>query len=576
MKSKLLFVIVICLISAYTMGQGYYIESFDVKINIDTDGTFQVIEELDVWFLEEKRGIIRSIPKQYNFNGEDINIDIRNIKVDGYKSNINNSRNALNLRIGDPDIFLKGKQKYIISYEVEGAYLTLKDHTEFYWNITGNKWDTKIENASFEISLPNNVKLYDNDIVAYSGKEGVRGEDVSFGISGNTVIGQSTAELKISEGISVAINLPVDFITTMSTDKRNNEDSGNSLVRETGGKGEHGFPFLVGAFLAFLIGAYNKYGINKGTKKKEEIAEVYYPPEDMNPAEVGTFYDFIANDRDLISLIPKWGNGGHVEVRSIPDHKGNPDLYFYKLSDLPANVPAYEKKFFDGLFKDGDQVFIADLKNKFYQVMAEGRKGLTEEVTDFRLYDEKSMQYFKRWPLIVGFILCTISGILIMAIAKMFITGGLIILTGQVILVFLIRRPKLTDEGVALHEQLVGLHKFLKDPQPQKLSTLIEENPRYLEQMFPYVVAFGLDKSWNKSINTHYPDYIPPAWYYAQNHDGSRNMNSSWSDFGTQFNVKKINSVFSSAPASSGGSSSGGFSGGSSGGGFGGGGGSSW
>ncbi|NNF35117.1 MAG: DUF2207 domain-containing protein [Saprospiraceae bacterium] len=552
------------------------IERFHVFIDVETDGSFKVREEIDVRFLQDRRGIIRSIPTRNIVNGEEVKIDVTEIKVPDWNYKILNSRNGIDIRIGDLDVFLIRLQKYVIEYRVWNAFIHASDHSEFFWNLTGNDWGGDISNLAFEINLPDEIGSRPFEYDAFTGLEGIKGDDFIISHEGKSVKGATTKTLEPGEGISVVINLPKGLITE-NVEIQNDDSGNNQKVRDTrsSDRSEGGYPFLPAALLALLFGAYRRHGINQGTLKDEEIKEKYYPPEDMNPAEVGTFYDFTVHSRDLIALIPKWGNQGCVEVRSIPDHKGDPELYFYKLKRLPLDTPQYELDFFNDLFKNGDQVFIGDLKNKFYQDLSKAKSRVNKEIKSRELYDFNSMQYFKRWPNIVGFILCLIGGILLMVIANMFITGGMMILIAVILLVFLIRRPKLTEKGLSLHNDLRGFYKFLKNPKPSKLNQLIKQDEQYLEKVFPYVVAFGLDKTWNKNISSQYPDYTPPPWYYYQNVDGTRRTATSWSDFGTSFNVKTINSVFSSAPQSTG-SSSGGFSGGSSGGGFGGGGGSSW
>lgn len=568
-----LFITLFSFFSSYS--QGYYIKDFDVSIQLETDGTFSVREEIDVFFTEERRGIIRSIPTRAIINEKEVSMKIRNMDVPDWKYKENNQGGTINIRIGDPNIYLTGDQTYVINYNVENALVRYPDHIEFFWNMTGNYWDTRIENTSFEIRLPEEIGNLPFNYVAYSGMDGVKGTDVTIDHIGKIIAGNSTTTLNPNEGVSVALNLPLGFMNESNIQSIETLDKSEDVSKPYSIKDEGSYPFLPAALLAFLFGAYRRHGINEGKLKEDEISEKYYPPDDMNPAEVGTFYDFKVNSRDLIALIPKWGNQGCVEVKSIPDDKGDPDLYFYKLKRLPLESPQYELDFFNDLFKDGDQVFIGDLKNKFYKDMSKAKSKVDKEIKKMKLYDSHSIQYFKRWPSIVGLILCMIGGVLLMVFGRMFITGSIMILIADVLVVFLIRRPKLTEKGLSLHNDLRGFYKFLKNPKPSKLNQLINHDNQYLEKVFPYVVAFGLDNTWNKNIARQYPDYTPPPWYFYQNNDGTRNTTTSWSEFGTSFNVKTINSVFSSAPHSSGGGS-GGFSGGSSGGGFGGGGGSSW
>lgn len=101
------------------------------------------------------------------------------------------------------------------------------------------------------------------------------------------------------------------------------------------------------------------------------------------------------------------------------------------------------------------------------------------------------------------------------------------------------------------------------------MSSLSQQYPEYFERLFPYAVAFGLEKSWMDRMETY--DIDPPYWYGYHENSNSRPV---MGDFSQSFDVQEIKSVFTSYPQSTS-SSSGGFSGGSAGGGYGGGG-SSW
>ena len=101
----------------------------------------------------------------------------------------------------------------------------------------------------------------------------------------------------------------------------------------------------------------------------------------------------------------------------------------------------------------------------------------------------------------------------------------------------------------------------------------MEKDPKYFENVFPYVVAFGIDKAFVKRIQP-YMEY-GPTWYYYGDHMGTSER-APFGNFSDQFNVNTVTSAFTSQPGSSGSGSSTSFSSGSSGGGFGGGGGSSW
>ena len=71
--------------------------------------------------------------------------------------------------------------------------------------------------------------------------------------------------------------------------------------------------------------------------------------------------------------------------------------------------------------------------------------------------------------------------------------------------------PKHSEKGRDLHRQLTGFYNFLKDPAPDELNELLEKEPNYLNRMFPYALAFGLDQNWAERFKDLFVK--PPVWY---------------------------------------------------------------
>lgn len=142
-----------------------------------------------------------------------------------------------------------------------------------------------------------------------------------------------------------------------------------------------------------------------------------------------------------------------------------------------------------------------------------------------------------------------------------------------------------TDYRLQMMGKILGLKRFIKTAEKDRLRMLVDENPEYFYSILPYAMVFGLTGKWAaqfKGID------MPASRYFLAYNDGSAMatgfMGSSFIDsFGSRFNDQIRDSIKASShdPSSSsssfsgfsgGGSSFGGFSGG----GGGGGGGGSW
>lgn len=138
------------------------VSTFVARIVINTDGTFDVQEEIVFDFEErERHGIIREIPLGIPASG---NIPARLAEISGVtvtdgRGNpreviYNATGNMATLRIGDPVALVSGPQLYVIRYKVSGAiHPTLLDE-RFFWNVTGFDWKVPLERVRVDVVLP--------------------------------------------------------------------------------------------------------------------------------------------------------------------------------------------------------------------------------------------------------------------------------------------------------------------------------------------------------------------------------------------------------------------------------------
>lgn len=537
---------------------GYTIKHRHVDVDISTHGRIAIEEKLLVNFSEKRRGIYRSIPYIYHVNGKEIRLPISKIKVSNHNQKITKGNGQVKIRIGHPDIYLTGDQEYVISYEVANGIADMDTHDEFYWDLIDFDTDATTDKASFAISVPKEWASQITEYKAYSGRSGSTDHQLVIHRDGNELVGASNAALAPREGVTLAIKFPKGLIAEKDLQKE--------YVRP------HWLwnwwniiPAVLGSLLLFF---WRKID---GQPKIEGYPLQYYPPEGMTSAEVGTFVDHYANRRDVISLLPYWGNQGILKVKPVDGSDG--DVYFYRLTDLPADATDYERKLFDGLFADGDVVLLSDLKEKFYSTSSSTASMVKSHVLNMPLYDTRSKRIFHSgWMIGLGLV-CIGVGIALGIISKSVLLIIAMILLGAFCLVIHFLSPRLSDHGISVKSHLLGLRDFLKNPDGPTINRLLRDDPDYLNKMYPYVLAFDLDRSWmdfEKSIEV---DYHPPVWYDGPYHGGT----FSYGTMHNNFDVRQVEEVmYSTPPPSNNTSSGGGFSGGSAGGGFGGGSTGSW
>jgi len=566
---KILTLLTFLFFTHFLIAESYYIKHFDVNIEINQEGYFDVTETLDVFFYEESRGIIRAIPRMAIVDGKKYFIQIKDIKVADWKMKAYKEGSIQMIRIGDKDTYLDGDQKYVISYRVYDAFHFLEDHIEFKWNFTGDEWDIPIHKTTYSVFFPDNINLDERDFLVAAGKRDENNNNVTVSFDGQFLKGETTSKLQPKEGVSLYAKLPKDYIDV-------------EIVSATMEKAEEPFkmkdPFFVlpMALLGWLLSWFWK----KGKRRKLAVDDSfeYYPPEDLNPSEVSAFFERRPDTEDLVALLPMWANVGYVRIQGGKEDDGG--LRFEKIQDLPADAQDYEHTVFNALFSKNEIVFLPDLKEKLYSSMYTAMSQLSKSIKKRQyLFDEEAVRNFHSGKMIafaVGFLL---SGIATLVLTKgtVLISGILMIVTAIILFIIYFSTPKMSREG---EEKYLHIHKFrnfLKSDSPENVDKLLEKDPSYFEKMYPYAVAFGLDQDYNQKFEDSMNH--APSWFYYNtldsNHDNATPM-SAFNDFSSQFQPSEIKQVFNSAPASSS-SSGGGFSGGGgAGGGFGGGGGSSW
>ena len=540
----------------------FVIKDFHVEIVMLSDGSFTVEETIEVFFYERSRGIFRSIPYAYTANGQRNEIKISNINSRNHRSKVSRKKGNVILKMGKSDKYLKGAQTYVINYKVSNAFMNRDTEIEFFWNLTGNEWEVPIEKMSYKLQFPDEVIISEENLRIYSGPYGSRYSEVENTIKGSSITGFSTTPIYPGSGMSVAVLIPKTVFG----------DTAIPLTSQRANRLNSPRPKIVDKYYPiplFLMTLFGWLYFNTGRDPKDPVVSLqYHPPAGMGPTEVGTFYDFKVNDRDLIALIPKWGHEGLIKLSTTLAMDGaKDDIYFSKLRDLPADAPAYERSLFGGLFRESDTVFLSELKNRFYKVFSASRGLVAKDHLFSGLFNEEAKRRFHSPWLIALVALLIIGGVILTVVFQLFVTGISCVVLGFMTLVIKSQRPRLSERGLQLNRKLIGFKQFLAKPDPEELSRLVEEDPDYLQKIFPYVVAFGLDKEWNIVLENLSVD--PPYWY-----DNDREGRTTYSDFSRSFEVREISSAFRSSPASARSGSSG-MSGGS-GGGFGGGGGGSW
>ncbi len=236
---------------------------------------------------------------------------------------------------------------------------------------------------------------------------------------------------------------------------------------------------------------------------------------------------------------------------------------------MESELLAFERKLLDGLFRDGNEVKVSELKTTFSDRLHGVENALYSDAMRQKWFRARPDRVRLRWAgagvfLLVGGAAATF---VLARWTHWGIVGIPVIVAGLALSLMARQMPARTANGTAMLRRIRGFRRVIATAEQHMARWAEEENvfTRYL----PYAIVFGLTKKWAKAFEDLGLQPDTSSWYV-----GPRMFTAAaFADSIDGFAVT-TGGTLASTPASSGSSGFGG--GGSSGGGGGGGGGGSW
>lgn len=607
-------------------GTGYTTDSFDVKVRVNKDYTYDYTETITVDFQEARHGIYRDIPMDASYR-------VLNIRVSGAPYEVEKQDGHQVIRIGDADSYVTGRKTYTVKYtiaciEKSGA------SNDIYTDLLPTGWQTDIGHASVTVTLPSDLKLGEDDIKTYVGAYGSTGQEYgtwNYDLENHRITYEAYG-LPEGAGATIRASVPEGYWK-------------GAMDLEWTSRLAIG---VIAAALCAMLFMRLRWG------REPQFAEPveFYSPEGLDPVEVGCLIDGNVDRKDVTAMFFYLASKGYLKIKE----KSKKDYEFIKAADVPEKESKNVKTFFRGIFgkkassrEIGYTVGMEDagkrLASAYDQV-----KTMTEDsfsgsrsiysheskvasvvgtalygavvflLTLLALYREGGLQT-SIFMSLGSDLIC--SGILTWLMLKFrkvneyrfsrsgastvsrLVAWGIVYFVAGTIFAALIGSDKLgeTDQkaAMALYIFLIvapvlmvgmrsrtewsarmlgrikGFRNFIRDAELPKLNELVEQDPDYFYNILPYAYVLGLTKKWAKnfeSISMEEPDWYLPYGAGSDRVFDAMVMNSMVSSFSASAGNVVIS--HDSGGGSWGDGFSGGGGGGFSGGGSGGGGGGAW
>ncbi len=594
LRSSLVAAAVLLLLAAPAEAQltAEAIHDYAVEVEILDDGDLRITETIDYDFGDQLRhGIFRTIPSRFPYDDvHDRVYPIEDVTVQSDAPDdveISQEGSSTVIRIGDEDVEVSGRHTYTIAYRVEGALNAFSEHDELYWNAIGHEWAASIVTSEVAVRAPGAIQR----VECFQGSQGStepcavaehEGSEARFSPGGSFVP---------YEGMTVVVAIPKGAVPEPRP------------ILEERWAAERAFSVNPGtvtaslAVLALLGGGLFRMWSREGRDRRflgSQIDQVmgsptgedeavpfgegdaeapveFAPPEDIRPGQIGTLIDERANVIDVTATIVDLAGRGFLLIQEIPDRGlfSKADWNLIRLEKDETELLAYEKQLLDGLFRDGNEVKVSELKTTFAERLHGVEESLYKDAMGQKWFRARPDQVRTRWAG-RGALLAVAGGVVTFVLARWTHWGlvGIPVIVAGVALALIARRmPARTAKGTAMLRRIRGFRRVIATAETHMSRWAEEENvfTRYL----PYAIVFGLTKKWAKAFEDLGIQPDTSGWYVGPHAFTAAAFADSIDGFAVT-----TGGTLASTPASSGSSGFGG--GGFSGGGGGGGGGGSW
>lgn len=579
---------------------GYIIDSFESKIVLEENSDLLVEEKIVADFLTSKRGIIRAIPWQYSARGKTINSRLTIISVtdeQGKKWNFTKSKNdqVVELKIGRENVYLTGKQTYVIRYRVEGVVIDYGEGPEIYWNVSGGQWDTAILETKAEV-VSDFGKIEKTE--CFAGNSGSQVKNCVSNFLENKAVFESNQELGMGKELTIVAQISKNNLLRGPT----RAEKIIRLIRDNWGYVVAIIPLLVMGYFWWKKGRDrrfvndNVFYIQEGAEERSTklfernpLSTVYQKIEGLSPVQVGMIIDEKVDLNDVVAEIVDLARRGFLKIEKIEKKGifGKADYKMVGTTEGKGELKEYQRFLLESIFgnvsevKVGKEIVkigstgekkISELKDKFYVHLPKLIEKVEESLVEEKCFSEKPSKTKGKWWGVLAGINFAVMGLNAWFLVTTYNPGPIfvwmVLLAPSVILAS--KMVAKTAKGYNYYRQAESLRWFIEKG---KWREEIAEKKLFLSEVLPLAITLGVVKKLAKDmegLGVGSPEYLGTGMVLGSDLDlfraGAVNAIGSNPTSGGNYSVSGRSSW-------SGGS---GFGGGSSGGGFGGGGGSSW
>ncbi|HVD64191.1 MAG TPA: DUF2207 domain-containing protein [Lapillicoccus sp.] len=527
--------------------------SFTADYVLDAEGGATVTETIDYVFGTSggvKHGIYRNIvtrqavtdengrPSEENFRYYALDLESVTSPTGAPTETklTDQSGGETQIRIGDPNVTVSGTQSYVVKYHLANVMNPFPDHAEFFYNVFVGDAVPK-DRVKVTVTGPGGV----TSVRCVRGSD--PGRDCDSAQAGQTAV-FTVDNLLGNEDLTIATSLPRAGFGELKPDIRaagSSYDEGQAKVLTSLAlAGGIGAPLVAAGVMGVLVATRGRdewyAGVTPGLApgsadavapgtvpppppaptlrgRRPEVAVQFNPPPGVQPGMVGTIIDESADTIDVSATVMDLAVRGFLRIEEIQSGTmfSRTDWRLVQLPPPPGQtLRPYEATVLEGLFAEGSDVKLADLKYKFNTTLNLAIRQMYTEVVERGWFRRSPLRQRAGWQAL-GFLLigagavsCFYLGVVTRAIDRtggfgVGIPSGIVLGLGLIVagLIFRIlgkRMAAKTAAGSAVYAQSLGFRKYLETAEADQIR--FEEASAIFSRYLPYAIVFGVADRW--------------------------------------------------------------------------------
>ena len=379
---KKLFFVFTCLLTLFLITPAvhaagtYEVNTLTTNVTVYEDGKIDVVQKINADFSNCENftwELSNNYDYEWNLAGQDImkhyQWKVSNLDVEGYPFTLVNEDNASYVMIAEEGSVIDGKNIITISYSMQLEDLGVGNIQKFSYTLLP-RVPAKVDCISFIINMPEIFDIealkfyYDNQLVNDTKL------DFNYQIVGTSIEGYVNTPTEVYRNLNMTLDLAYDYFTFKQQMNVSILIVAVSIVT------------VIASIISFIL--FGKDGLILKAK-------TCLPPDGLNAASVGYVCDGRISYKDIACLVIEWANLGYLRIEEVSDVD---NLYFVKLMDMGKERWKYERKLFNALFYEREEVFANELDKYFYPYVTNAIKEIEtiySKNKDNRIFTKSSL-----------------------------------------------------------------------------------------------------------------------------------------------------------------------------------------